>query len=168
MSTGERTFSTAGRQVNSGFEPFQAGNYALTLKQVEVRQAQGAGKVPYVAATFEAEGTALREGGKNRNLFHNFLLSLKPGKDGVVNLDRAGGLVAFARAVEVELSEVAVMTREADVDGTIETLEFLNPQEVKAWLTELVGVVVQAKVKVRKDPQYGDKNEVDRFLPKPE
>lgn len=168
MATGEKTFSTTGRSTQAGgFEPFPAGNYTLILKQVEVRQSK-TGKPPYVAATFEAEGTAVREGGKNRNLFHNFLLGLAPGKDGIVNLDRAGGITAFCKAIEMELVEVSVLERDSVVDGTEEHQEYLNPQEVKSWLGELVGTPVRAKVKVRKDPEYGDKNEVNSFLPKAE
>jgi hypothetical protein len=166
MATGEKTFSTGGRAVQSGLEPFPAGTYPLHLISVEVRQATGAGKVPYVAARFAAEGTAKVEGGKDRLLFHNFLLSLKPGKDGIINLDRGGGLTAFAAAIETELANVSVLERTVVIDDKEELQEYLNPQEVKAWLTELVGVVVTAKVKIRKDPEYGDKNEVDRWNPK--
>lgn len=162
MATGERKFSTEGRTVASGFEPFPAGTYNLILKQVEVKCANGPGKVPYCAAQFEAEGTAKSEGGKNRILFHNFLLSLKPGKDGIVSHERGGGITAFALAINQNMTDVDIVTVEGGESGDVEALD---AREVAAWLRELVGTEVKAKVKVRKDPTYGDKNEVDRFIP---
>lgn len=169
MATGERTFGTSSRTVEDNFKPLPAGDYTLKLGATEVRCAEANGptaKIPYVNVTFDVLGTAKTEGGKNRKHFHRFLVSLAPGSDGIVSLDRTSGLTAFAKCIGSEMEGITIVERESvDAQGAAITQAYLNPAQVCEWLNSLAGAEVKCKLKIKKDEQRGDQNEVARFLP---
>jgi hypothetical protein len=165
MTTGEKRFSTAGRQVKSGFPVIPQGEYELVLKPgSEVRTADGPGKIPYVNCQFEVLGTAKKEGGKNLTVYHRFLLGLNPGKDGIINMDRGNGLTAFSAVVDQAI-DAGITERDVEVDGSSVHQEFLNPREVVEFLNTLEGKTVRAYIKVKKSEGYDDSNEIGRFSP---
>jgi hypothetical protein len=163
---GVRTFQSRGRQiVKNNFTPFAAGEYDLKLEcdNLSIGKAEGKGKFPYLNVRFRALGTAEKEGAKDRLLFHMFFTSLKPGEKGGVMIDRDNQLMAFARALGEELEDANIKLKQQS-DENDEIQDYLDPQMVKQWLQNHDGAIVKARVKVRKDKQYGDKNEVDFFV----
>lgn len=168
MTTGDRTFSTKGRTVaKNTFTLIPAGTYQMILGDAaDIGKADRPDAVPYVNISFEVEGTALKEGGKNRRAFHRLLLGLKEGKDGVMNMDRPSGLTALAEALGTEIEGLEIVTQEAtDADGNSVTLEYLNPRQVVEWVKGFAGSQVKGRIKVQKGSgDYGDKNEVAAFM----
>lgn len=183
MAKGEqRTWSAAGQEISRfSNNPIPADDYGLLLlsQGLEIRRSltQGPNAVPYIAARFEAQGTAEKEGQKNRLVFKNFLLSLKPGKDQKLNPLRGGGLAEFYRARGSEL-DAPVLTKDirGDDGEVIETVEYLDPEVVLAQLQEWVDTVTQGHVKIDKprdqmvngklvkaDPKDPGKNDIDQW-----
>ena len=104
MTTGERTWSSNGREVKK-FEnkPITPGEYDLKMGGDWVQKvAEGTGKLPYLNGSVEVLGTAATEGGKNRKVYHRLFLSLKPGGDGVVMPDRGNQLNGLAKGLGVD------------------------------------------------------------------
>jgi hypothetical protein len=167
-TTGERTFSTTGRSVaTSKFPLIPPGSYtAKLLGDISVAKADRPDAVPYVNLACEVEGTATTEGGKNQRVFHRLFLMLKPGKDGVVNMDRANGLTAMAQAMGTEVEGVEIIEREATTaDGAAVKLEYLNPAQVVEWLKSFVGTTMSVRIKTEKGTAgYSDKSVLDKFL----
>lgn len=167
MTTGQRTFSTAGRTVSTGLAPLPPGNYTGSIQpELDIGQADGPAKIPYVKARIAVDGTEQKEGGKKRLIFLNVFLSTQPGSDGVVTLDRGNGLTALAIALGTELSEVELITRTVtDENGKEVNQEYLDPQGVKAWLSSHAGETLKFRVKVKKGTGgYSDSNEIERFI----
>ena len=166
-TTGETVFSTETEEVAKPTNTLIAnGNYPLKLmSDAAVKVADGAGKIPYINVSFEADGTA-GPSGKNRHVFHRFLLGLNPSpKDGAKNTNRTGGIVNFSKALESPL-EVPIVTRKATLESGEEvTQQYLDPTAVKDWLVSLAGSVVTGKVKTQAGSgDYGPKNEIGAFL----
>jgi hypothetical protein len=162
-TTGERTFSTTGRNVVAPKTTLiPPGNYTLKVgSDASIGQSDKPGSVPYINVSFEVEGTSTAEGGKNRRVFHRFFIGLKEGKDGVVNLDRENGLVAFAQALNTQLEGIEIVSR--DDEGT--ATEYLNPRQLVEWLKGYAGAEVKGRVKTEKGTGgYQDKSVVGKFL----
>lgn len=170
MTTGERTFSTQGRKVQTNTNTLiPAGTYGITFDATGIEIAKSDKRpdaVPYINVRFRVNGTATKEGGKDRVVFHRFLLGLKEGKDGVANVDRESGIVAFSKAIKSEMEGVEITTQQAtDADGNEVTLEYLNPKQVVEYLKGFDGTELKGRIKVQKGTEgYSDKNEVAKFL----
>lgn len=168
MTTGEKTFSTTGREVKTvTFKPITPGTYPLILgSDATVAKADRPDAIPYVNASFEVEGSADTEGGKNKRVFPRFFLGMEPGKDGVLNMDRENGLTALAQALGTQLEGVEIISREVqDIEGNPKTIEYLNPQQVVAWLKGFAGSTVKGRIKTEKGTgNYADKSVVAKFL----
>lgn len=174
MAKGESTFSSAGRQVVR-FEnkPIAQGDYGLELLEtgMEVKRSEekGPDAIPYVNTRMGAQGTAAKEGQKDRLVFVPFYLSLKPGKDGVIGPDRGGGIVEYLRANGRELDDCPVLELKKS-DGTTET--YLDPEHILGILQDMTGAVTQGHVRIEaaKDrqgkliPGAPGKNKVDHWL----
>lgn len=148
MATGEKKFTTAGREVKK-FEkppPLKPGVYKYKVQgdSVVVKSGQDSG-VQYVTVALELLDTADEKFNFNRKLFCDFYLSTTPGKDGVPNTDRQNGIVAFARSVGQEMTDIDCVDVHDQKKG--KDIEILNPLEVKKWIATLDGVEGQAKVK---------------------
>ena len=167
-TTGERTFSTAGRTVVAPtFKPITPGTYTLKVgSDAAVAKADKPDAVPYINLSFEVEGTAASEGGKNMRVFHRLFIGLKPGKDGVLNMDRENGLTAMAQSLNTEVEGVEVIEREAnDADGNSVKLEYLNPKQLTEWIKGFAGTEVKARIKTEKGTGgYADKSVIQKFL----
>lgn len=162
-TTGERTFSTAGRTVVAPKATLiPPGTYTLRVgADASVAKADRPGAIPYVNVSFEVLGTASTEGAKNRRVFHRLFLMFKPGKDGVVNMDRENGLLAMAQALGTQLEGVEIIER--DFEG--EKQEYLNPSQVVEWVKTFSGTELSARIKIEKGTDgYADKNAVNKFL----
>lgn len=175
MATGEKTFSSEGRQVHVfKSTPFKQGDYDMKLmNDAETRTKPGEGNLPYINVSFEAQGTAEKEGQKNRRVFHRFFLDTTPSsKDGVAMVDRGNGIVAFAAAASQPLS-VSLVARKKGVGEDAQEVDILGPKGTVAYLKALEGTIVRAHVKVvagtEADPERGTqgypaKNEVAYFI----
>lgn len=169
-TTGERTFSTAGRKVTDSKPTLiPAGTYTLAVdaSAADVGKADRPDAIPYVNVRFTALGTATKEGGKDRKLFHRLLLSLKPGKDGIMNMDRASGLTALAKALNTEVEGVEIVSQQVtNAEGNEVTIEYLNPRQVVEWVKSFDGTQVKGRVKVQKGTKEypDDKNEIAAFM----
>lgn len=168
MTTGEKTFSTAGREVKTiSFKPINPGTYTLKLgSDVSIAKADKPDAVPYINLSFEVEGTAESEGGKNKRVFHRLFIGMKPGKDGVINMDRENQLTALTTALKTELEGIEIVEREAqNEDGESVSLEYLNPKQIVEFLKGFVGCEVKGRIKTEKGTGgYGDKSVVQKFL----
>lgn len=168
MTTGEKTFSTKGRTVVAPtFKPINPGNYDLKVGgDATIAKADKPDAVPYVNVSFEVEGTAETEGGKNKRVFHRFFLGMKEGKDGVINMDRENQLTALAQAMNTEAEDFEIVSREAnDSDGNAVTLEYVNPKQVVEWLKSFEGQTVKARIKTEKGTGgFSDKSVISKFL----
>ncbi len=171
-ATGTKTFSTAGRTVaKNTIQPIPPGEYTLSIRADDISVEQSDKKpdaVPYVKYSLEAHGTATTEGGKNRRVFASLFLSLTPGKDGVVNIDRPSGLVALCKALGTELEGVEEAERTVQMpDGSEKVLKFLNPQQVAEFLRNSAGIELKGYVKVEPNEYNGEKTErnvIGRFI----
>lgn len=168
MTTGEKTFSTAGREVKAPvFKPITPGNYKLTVgSDVSMAKADKPDAVPYINLSFEVQGSAESEGGKNKRVFHRFFIGMKPGRDQVINMDRENQLVAFAQALGTQLEGVEILEREAnDAEGNSVKLEYLNPKQLIEWIKGFEGAEVNGRIKTEKGTGgYGDKSVIGKFL----
>lgn len=157
MATGERTWSTAGKEAKKfeGFKPIPPGEYDLKISADWVQKvAEGEGKVPYLNGSFTALGSG--NGGKDRKVFAMFMLDLTPGKDGIAMPERANGLLGLAKGLGTNL-DVPVVT----MNGR----ELLSPAHVKKFLNGNDGAVVRASVKIEKGTGgYEDKNRIEFFV----
>lgn len=167
--TGERTFSFEGRNVvKLVTRLIPPGTHTLELgSDASIAKSKEPAKEPYVNVSFGVQGTATSEGGKNQRIFHRLFLMLRPGKDGVMNMERENGLLALAQALGTLPPECTIVEREeADADGNMVKLEYLNPQQVVEWLKSFAGTPVQGRVKTeRGTTQYpDDKSVISKFL----
>lgn len=175
MATGQRTFTTEGREAKK-FEskPPTPGEYEMVLRMEKwkVGKADGAGKLPYLTGPIELLNTASQEGGKNRTMYHMFFLDLTPGKNGAPMVDRADQLVGFARSVGTEMEGINVETTKKSVKdaagqetGELVDADVLNAQQALEWLQQFDGSVFRGKTKIEKGTQgYPDKGKVEYFI----
>lgn len=169
MASGEKTFSTANRTTyRYETKPLEPGDYSLKVlgNTAGIKKKPEPGKFPYVEVGFEVMGTANTEGGKNRKMFHKFFTSTKVSKDGRSMQDKADQIVAYAQAVG-ETFNAGVITM-ADEKGN--PVDCINPQQLKAWLMNLDGTIVQAHTKIERGGKgndgrvYNDKAVIDYFI----
>lgn len=170
-TTGERTFSTSDRKV---IKPKQTlipnGMYGAAL---DSGMSVGKSKerwdaVPYVNVSFTVEGTATKEGGKDRKVFSRILLGLAAGKDGVANVDRESGITALAKAMNTEIEgvEIVEQTVTNPEGGEEKKLEYLNPLQVIEWLKGFEGTKIKLRISTSAEKgEYGPKNEIKAFYP---
>ncbi len=135
MAKGEARYSSAGKVVaRFDNKPLPRDDYQLSLKKdglaVKRSEEKGPDAIPYVNVRFSAGGTAAKEGGKDRLVFHKFFLSMKPGADGIIMPERGGGIVEFCRSFGEE-ADFAIRTLEKS-DETTE--DYFDPEEVIAYL----------------------------------
>lgn len=140
MAKGEARFSSEGRDVvRFDNTPIPRNVYDLPLEKegLEVKKSEekGPDAIPYVNCRFRAQGTAPKEGQKDRLVFHKFFLSLKEGSDGVIMPMRGGGIVEFCRAHGDEADfSVKTITKE---DKSTE--DYLDSEEVLSYLQSKIG-----------------------------
>lgn len=167
-TTGERTFNTSAQQVVTPKATLiPPGTYAMTVSSgAEVGCAKRPDAIPYINVSFEVDGTATKEGGKNRRAFHRLLLGLKPGRDGVLNPNRSNGVTAMAKALGTELEGIEIVEREVEVDGQTVKQEYLNPRQVLEWVKSFEGSTLKGRIKIQKGTaEYpDDKNEISAFM----
>lgn len=169
MTTGERTFSTTNRTVvSSKPQLIPAGTYGgIIAAGADIGKANRFDAIPYVNVSFEVEGTATKEGGKNRRAFHRLLLGLNPGKDGMLNMDRSNGLTALAKSLGTEAEGIEIVEQEVtSPEGESKKIEYLNPRQVVEWLKSFEGSKLKLRIKIAKGTaEYPeDKNEVAAFM----
>lgn len=157
MAKGEQRFSGSGREVQHfNFNPIPEDDYGLLLQEdglmVKKSEEKGPDAIPYINCRFAAQGTAAKEGQKDRVVFHMFFLSLKPGSDGVVMPDRGGQLVEFYRARGVEL-DAPILSKTLE-DGS--TVDYLDPEPILEQLKEWTDTVTDAHVVIEKDRDQKD------------
>lgn len=169
-TTGERTFSTGNREV---VKPKQTlipnGTYGASL---DSGMSTGQSKerwdaVPYVNCSFTVEGTATKDGGKNRKVFGRLLLGLTPGKDGVLNVDRESGVTALAKAYDTSFEDIEIVERKVTNPETGEekTLEYLNPLQIIEALKAFEGAPLKMRIGTSPEKDgYGPKNEIKAFM----
>ena len=151
MARGEMRYSSEGKQVQR-FDntPIPTNDYSLELlgddMQVKRSEDKGPDAIPYVNVRFKALGTAAKEGQKDRLVFQKFLLSMKPGNDGVIMPARGGGIVEFCRSCGEE-ADFAIKTLTKS-DNTTE--DYFDSEEVLAYLQSKVGEVKSAHVVIEK------------------
>lgn len=155
MAVGETKFSSRGQAVKRFTNnPIPRGVYPLELlgdgMEVKVSKDNPENSIPRVGVRFAAQGTG-KDGGKDRLMFHDFFLSLKPGKDGVAMPFRGGGLVEFARAQGDELENIDLLEKTIEVDGAPLKVKYLDPAQVMEYLESKVGVVTEGKVTIEAD-----------------
>jgi hypothetical protein len=174
MPVGEKKWSSGGKKVvRFDKTPLPAGDYDLKLnaEKVDLKKGKEPGKVPYVNVPFEALGTATTEDGKNKYVFHRLMLFTQPGKDGKAMVERQGGVLELAQSLgqEVDFNLQTVPYQKYDDKGNPEgqmvKVPILNPQEVLAWVKSLDGVVTKATVKIKKQKNWDDSNEIVYFHP---
>jgi hypothetical protein len=167
MATGEKSFSSRGRQVHKpDFKPVPAGKYTLKLNgnTAEVRTSQKKpGTPPWVNVTFEILDTATSEGGKNRKLFKNFWLKSGVDKNGRSTLDYGDGLVAFSKALNTDFDlPMREVTYDDPESGEEVTVDVLDAKAVKQWLIDNDGATAEANIKVYSyTTDSGDKREAN-------
>lgn len=151
MAKGEARFNAAGTEVvHFSSNPIPEDDYQLELgEEMEVRKSKEGGPdaIPYIGVRFIAQGTAQKEGQKDRLVFQNFYLSLKPGKDGVLNPARGGQLIEYYRAKGVEL-DAPVLEHKLESG---ETVRYLDPEAVIEQLKEWSGTVTPGHVVIEKN-----------------
>lgn len=168
MTTGERTFTSEGRKV---VPPKQQlipnGNYVLELQSaMDIGKGKQYDSVPYLNISFEVEGTAAKEGAKNRKTFHMLRLGVTEGADGTANVDRIDGAVALATAMGTAFSGIEIVSQTVINPETQEskTIEYLNPQQMRDWLSQFKGTKVKGRIGTRAGQgDYGPKNEIKSF-----
>ncbi len=167
-ATGERTFSTKGRTVKAKTFPLiPPGNHKGVLgSDASIGKADKPDAVPYVNVSFEVEGTAASEGGKNQRVFHMLFLSTAPGKDGEANTDRNGGIVEMAQSLGTELEGIEIVEKEVqNADGDTVKLEYLDPKQVAEWVKGFAGTEIAFRIKTEKGTGgYSDKSKIQKFL----
>jgi hypothetical protein len=163
MAKGEQSFKAGGDKAKKRtFDPFEAGDRDLKVmaETVEIKKADPSKKNPkpvsYINCAFEALGTALEEGGKNRRVYHRFFTKMEPGKDGIVTpetVDQINGLLrALGREVDLPIVEEAGQ-------------KVVSPLAIKKFLQSIDGEVVKARVGIQKGTaEYPDpKNVIKEF-----
>lgn len=166
--TGERTFSFEGRTVaKMESKLIPPGTHTLVVgADASVAKADRPDAVPYVNISFGVRGTETSEGGKMQRVFHRLFIGLKPGKDGVVNMERENGLLALAQGLGTLPPECTIIERDAtDADGNTVKLEYLNPVQVVEWLKSFSFTELQGRIKTEKGTGgYSDKSAISKFL----
>ena len=167
-ATGERTFSTKGRTVKAKTFPLiPPGNHKGTMgADATIGKSDKPDAVPYVNVSFEVEGTAASDGGKNQRVFHMLFLSVLAGKDGEINTERNGGIVELAQALNTDLDDCPIVEKTVqDTEGNDVKLEYLDPKYVAEWVKSFSGSELAFRIKTEKGTGgYPDKSKIQKFL----
>lgn len=164
---GEKTFSIGSQQVKRFVNepvPNKEWRFVLDAKGANIRKPQDESKpVAYVGGIkLRLIGSAREEGQKDRSIFHSLYLSLKPGKDGVLNPNRGGGLTELCKAMGQANAEFPE-TEYTTADG--ETVEpGLDAKAVLNWVKELDGMEGGCRTKTKKNLKGEDESVVDYFI----
>lgn len=150
MAKGEKRFSTSGHEVTKfdGFPPITPGDYRALIRadKAEVRKSKDekSAQLPYVACMFTIRGTAMKEGGKDRVVFHNFFLSLEPTDKGQLMVTRADQLKGLSLGLG---EEIDLPTRSFPNNLTQEDAECVDPKALVQWLKDNDGREVALHIK---------------------
>jgi hypothetical protein len=153
------------------YKPIPQGRYELEIVDAGVKvpkdafNDKGDLKLPYVEVQFRVFGGSLPETG--RKFSANLILGTKPGKDGIKNYQREGGLIALFKGLGASLPPFTTTTKEAtNSEGNLVEAEMINPNEVSDAINGRRGERLPAYLKVKSETYNGksrDKNEV-KFL----
>lgn len=172
MTTGVKRFTTEGRTVaKPSFPVITPGVYEGRIEgsSLQIKKADGQGKIPYINFSAEVLNSATTPGGKNRKVFHRLFLTTTPSpKDGAAMVDRPNQLLALSRATGIPLTlegdDATVLMEKVDESGNSSEVEVLNPQLVLQWLRQLDGLVFTMKIKTEKGTGgYEDKSVIASF-----
>ncbi len=156
-ATGERSFALSQRTVvkfdDTALPP---GEYDGILRGADARvetPGPDSSGVAYVSVPIEYLNTASKDNGnRNRTRRLRLFLSLAPGKDGVANIDRGGGIVDLAKEglgmdelAGVGIVKVRTNPTKDNPEGKV--VEAMSAQDVKRWLQEHDGSQVRFLVK---------------------
>lgn len=160
MTTGEKTFTTSGRNVAKfEFTPPKPGTYDLKIRgsSASVGCKQEPGSVPYVKVQLEALDSA-EAGGRNKLVFHMLWLSTEPGATGKAPVDFGGQVTDLLKALGEE-ANLPMRVHNANVkvgkdsNGNYETvtkdIDIIDPEALKKFLAERDGVIVRGKIRHR-------------------
>jgi len=164
MARGETNFSTRGvRPERFENKPPPAGEYdaKLDFGSAEVRKKDAPGTFPYLNFKIELLDTAVKEGGKNRVIFHMLFCSLKEGNNGFQMYKRADQLAGLCSALGKAYNGPIIIMRDED-DNEVEVIE---PKALLKWLKAFDGDTIKLKTKVQKGTNgYSDRGVVDYFM----
>ena len=121
---------------DNDYAPLQPGWYPAALVEAEIRENKNGGR--RISAEFEVAAAEYA----GRKLWANY------------NLENRN-----ERAVEIARKDVTALCIAAGVDVEADSMERLTD----ALNSDLVGLVVELKVKVRKSEEYGDSNEIKGY-----
>ncbi len=162
---GEKRWSAKDEAVKRTFEPVPPQDWETKLVTDGAEIAAGnkeKGGIPFIKGVrFTCYGSAMVEGGKDRTIFQNFFLSLKPGKDGNVMPDYANQLNGLMKGLG-DIRDFPAASKVVSDDG--DKVEYLNPKEVLAYLKSHNGDVIKLHSKIENDALYGKKGVVDYFI----
>lgn len=163
--SGEKRWNAKDEAVKRTFEPVPPQDWETKLITDWAEIAAGnkeKGGIPFIKGVrFTCYGSAMVEGGKDRAIFQNFFLSLKPGKDGNVMPDYANQLNGLMKGLG-DIRDFAAASKVVSDDG--DEVEYLNPKEVLAYLKSHNGDVIKLHSKIENDALYGKKGVVDYFI----
>ena len=165
MAQGEKRWSSEGETVKRVFIPVPPKDWDCKMVTTSAEIAAGStekGGIPFIKGIrFICFGSALQEGQKERMIFQNFFLSLRPGKDGNVMPDYANQLKGLSKALgDVRDFDVASKT----INEAGETVDYLSPKGVLASLKEHDGDSLALHSKIENDAVYGKKAVVEYFI----
>lgn len=166
MARGERQFSIADQQVKRFSNepiPNKEWRFILDTKGVTIKKPKDETKaVPYISGIrLRALGSAKEEGQKDRLVFHSLFISLVPGKDGVLMMNRGGGLVEFCKALgraDKNFSERDYQTSEGEVQAGLDAKEILD------FVKSVDGMELGGRTKTEKNPKGEMESKVDYFI----
>lgn len=164
MARGEKSFTTNGTPVDRfKSTPLPPGDYDLKLLGSEAKAGRKdePGAVPYVTVPFQVLGTG-ENGGKDRKLYHYFFLSIKPDKSGGLRPNKQDQINGLAKGLGDEFTTSQILSG-TDKDG--ETVDYIDPADVVAWLKERDGAIVRAHTKVQPaNGQHAAKGVIHEFI----
>ncbi len=165
MAKGEKRWSGSGDSVKRTFTPVPSQDWEVKLVTDAAEIAAGSkekGSIPFIKGVrFVCFGSATVEGGKDSLIFQNFFLSLKEGKDGNVMPDYANQLKGLMKALG-DIRDMDSASKTVNEEG--DTVEYLKPKEVLAYLKEHNGETLKLHSKIENDAVYGKKAVVDYFI----
>jgi len=172
MATGEKRFSTRSLDLQKNdFPPITPGDYTLRIRgdKTEVKKSSdpNSAQLPYVNTAFTVVGSALKEGGKDRMVFHRFFLAVKPSEKGVIMPARPDQLKGLAMALG---EDIDLPFREYHNNKTGEMEECIDASAFARWLKENDGRELQGHIKTEvakaedKQRGYKDRDVVAYFI----
>lgn len=166
MAKGEKRWSPSGPAVRMTFDPVPPKDWDAKIDASAVEIAKGAqdkGGIPYIKGLrLTCLGSAMKEGGKDRKIFLNYLaLSLKPTANGnpmTAFANQLTGLMYALGDIRDFPTKVMVINEEG------EEVEYLDPKEVKDYLKSHDGEVIKIHSKTQNSDTHGKQAVVDYFI----